>query len=146
MEEQTGQRIRVILWMVKILDNLEPAWEDEGEFRFTARVASRNRGGLEEVTRLPRKKDYYRISDHPAWNELRLDEVLFEGEIDDHLEVEIRGEDVDFASADDPLETYHRVWEGDPSEWFGLYHPGDEGSDDPERLSNWWVYLKIEEA
>lgn len=146
MAEGNGHRIRVILWMVKILDNLEPAWDDEGEFRFKARVSSRNRGGIVEETRLPRKKKFYRLSDHPAWNEIRLNEVLFEGEVDDHLEVEIQGEELDFLSPDDQLDTYHRVWEGNPKDWIGLYDPGDEGSGDPERLSNWWVFLKIEEA
>ncbi len=146
MAEDKGTRIRVILRLVQIHDNLEPAWEDEGEFRFTARVTSRNRGGIEEVTRLPKKKKFYRISDNPAWNRLRLDAVLFEGEVDDHLEVDILGEELDFLSADDQLDRYHRVWEGDPSDWIGHYRPGDEGSDDPEQMSNWWVYLEIEEA
>lgn len=146
MAEGAGKRIRVILRMIQIHDNLEPPWEDEGEFRFTARVSSRNRGGIKEETTLPRKKDFYRVSDNPAWNRLRLDEVLFEGEVDDHLEVELLGKELDALSADDELERYHRVWEGDPADWIGHYRPGDEGSDDPERMSNWWVYMQIEEA
>jgi hypothetical protein len=146
MGEDKGQRIRVILRMIQILDNLEPAWEDEGEFRFHVKVSSRNKGGWTEEFTLPRKKKFYRISDNPAWNRRRLDEVLFEGEVEDHFELEIRGEEIDLLSANDELDTYHRVWEGPPQDWIGHYRPGDEGSDDPERMSNWWAYIEIEEA
>jgi hypothetical protein len=146
MGDQKGKNVRVILRMVQIHDNLEPPWDDEGEFRFHATVSSRNRGGIEEKTSLPRKKKFYPISDNPAWNRLKLDEVLFEGEVEDHLEVEILGEELDHLSPNDQLDRYHRVWEGDPAEWIGIYHPGDEGSEDPERMSNWWVYLEIEPA
>lgn len=146
MGNGSGERIKVILRMIQIHDDLEPAWDDQGEFRFTARVSSRNAGGWTEETTLPRKKDFYRISDNPAWNRLRLDEVLFEGEVEDHMEIELIGTELDFLSADDQLDRYHRVWEGSPSDWIGHYRPGDEGSDDPERMSNWWIYLEIEKA
>ena len=146
MAEGNSERIRVILRMVQIHDDLEPAWEDEGEFRFTATVSSRNRGGIQHKTVHPSEDDHYKVSDNPAWNRLHLDKTLFEGEVDDHLEVEIIGEELDFLSANDQLEHYHRVFEGDPSSWIGFYHPGDEGSSDPERMSNWWVYLEIEGA
>ena len=43
MADGSGERIRVILKMVQIHDDLEPVWEDEGEFRFSATVSSRNR-------------------------------------------------------------------------------------------------------
>ena len=84
--------------------------------------------------------------DSPAWNRLQLDKTLFEGEVDDHLEVEIIGEELDFLTPNDQLDRYHRVFEGDPSSWIGFYHPGDEGSSDPERMNNWWIYLEIEGA
>jgi hypothetical protein len=149
MAEGNGQRIRVILRMVQIHDNLEPAWDEEGEFRFTAKVSSPNRGGILKETILPPPESglkFYKVSDNPAWNRLKLDKVLFEGEVDDRLEVEILGEELDFLSPNDQLDLYHRVFEGDPASWVGLYHPGDEGSSDPERMSNWWVYLEIENA
>jgi hypothetical protein len=146
MADEKGKRIKVILRMVQIHDNLEPAWDDEGEFRFQCTVTSRNRGGIEEKTTLPRHKKFYRISDNPAWNRLKLDETLFEGEVDDHLAVEILGEELDHLTPNDMLDRYFREWEGDPSDWIGIYHPGDEGSSDPERMSNWWVYLEIEPA
>ena len=40
MAEQTGGRIKVVLRWVQILDKLEPAWKDKGEFRFIARIHS----------------------------------------------------------------------------------------------------------
>lgn len=146
MSEQKGERIRVILKMIQIHDNLEPPGDDEGEFRFFCTVSSRNRGGIVEKTKLPRKKKFYRISDNPAWNRLPLNEVLFEGEVDDHLEIEILGEELDFLTPNDQLEPYNRVFEGDPKTWYGIHKPGDEGSDDPERMQSWWVYLEIEPA
>jgi hypothetical protein len=146
MGDQSGQRVRVILRSIQIHDNLEPAHDDEGEFRFHIKVSSRNRGGIVEETRLPRVKEFYRISDNPAWNRLTLDELLFEGEVDDHLEVEILGEELDLLTPNDHLTPYRRVFEGPPSEWIGLYRPGDEGSNDPERMKDWWVFLEIEKA
>jgi hypothetical protein len=143
--EQQGERIRVILRSVQINDNLEPFFDDEGEFRFTARVTSRNRGGISRETRLP-KEGHFPISDHPSWNRLHLNEVLFDGEVDDHLEVEIEGEELDFLKPNDKLPTYRRVFEGSPSAWVGLYRPGDEGTDDPERMKEWWVFLEIEKG
>ncbi len=43
--------------------------------------------------------------------------------MDDHLEVDIRGEEVDPVGANDELGHYHRVWEGDPTSWVGYYRP-----------------------
>lgn len=144
MAEQSGARIRVTLRWVQILDKLEPAFEEEGEFRFTAKVSSQNRGGIVQETRLPRKKEFYRISDHPAWNRLRLDEVLFDGEVDDHLEVELIGEELDFLTPNEQLDLYRRVFEGPPDSWIGVYGPGDEDSTDPENMKNWRVCYAIE--
>ena len=146
MSHVNGKRIRVILRMVQIHDKLEPVWEDEGEFRFTATVTSRNRGGIEAKTVLPGEQDHYKVMDNPAWNQLKLDKTLFEGEVDDHLEIEIIGEELDLVGPNDQLERYHRVFQGDPDDWIGFYRPGDEGSADPERMSNWWVYLEVEKA
>lgn len=145
MSTTGGTKIRVILKMIQIHDNLEPPGDDEGEFRFRCTVSSRN-GGIREETMLPREKKFYRISDNPAWNRLHLNEVLFEGEVTDHLEVEILGEELDWLTPNDHLTPYRRVFEGDPATWMGLHHPGDEGSADPERMKDWYVYLEVEEA
>ena len=146
MADGSGERIRLILRTVQIHDNLEPAWDDEGEFRFRVRVSSRNRGGISQEMTLPGDDAHYNVSDHPARNRLYLNKVLFEGEVDDHLELEIEAVELDLLSPDDRLGRYHRVWTGSPASWVGFYHPGDEGSDDPERMAKWGVTLEIEKA
>jgi hypothetical protein len=145
MADDNGGRIRVILRTIQVNDNLEPPWDDEGEFQFTIRVASRDRGIIAE-TRLPSGDGAYSVSDHPARNRLYLNHVIFEGEVRDHLEVEIIGDEIDTLSANDRLGRYHRVWTGLPASWVGFYHPGDEGSTDPERMEKWNVTLEIEPA
>jgi hypothetical protein len=135
--------IKVILRKVQINDNLEPWWKDEGEFFFTVRISSRDK--LLREIRLP-KEGHYTITDHPSWNQRHLNEVVYEGPIEGYLEVEVRGEEIDTSSKNDHLTTYKRIFEGDPSSWVGYYRPGDEGSDDPERMKDWWVFLEIEKA
>ncbi|MBI4521289.1 MAG: hypothetical protein HY701_10655 [Gemmatimonadetes bacterium] len=144
MAEQ-GTRIRVTLRWVQILDKLEPAFEEEGEFRFAAKISSKNRGGISRETRLPRKAEFYAVSDHPAWNRLRLDEVLFEGEVDDHLKIELIGEELDALSANDQLEPYAREFNGPVGSWLGVHGPGDEERDQ-ENMKNWRVCYAIEKA
>jgi hypothetical protein len=145
MAGQQGERIRVILRKVQINDNLEPFFDDEGEFRFTVRVSSRNHGGLIKETRLPKGDGHYSITDNPSWNQRHLNEVVFEGEVKDHLEVEILGEEIDIGP-NDHLTPYRREFVGSPSSWVGLYRPGDEGSNDPERMKDWWIFLEVEKA
>jgi hypothetical protein len=144
MSANQAERIRVILRKVRINDNLEPFFDSEGEFRFKVRVSSRNDGGIEQETVLP-SEGYYSISDHPTWNQQHIDKVVFEGEVTDHLQIEIEGEELDFYKTD-KLPTYRRVFEGSPASWIGVYRPGDEGENDPERMDAWWVYLEIEKA
>lgn len=156
MEAQNGERIKVTLLWIQILDKLEPFFKEKGEFRFTARVSSRDRGGILRETRFP-EEGHYEISDHPAWNKVKLNLVIFEGEIEEHLVVELLGEELDMLSANDHLDTYRREFSGPPSTWVGWYGPGDEAggepahgkpgaSSDPENLSNWRVCYEIERA
>lgn len=136
------QRVRVVLRKIQINDNLDPVLDREGEFRFTARVTSGSNAVQE--TKIP-KEGFFQITDDPAWNQKHLNEVIFEGEAKDRLEVEITGEEVDLFK-NDHLPTYRRVFQGSPSEWVGSYRPGDEGSADPERMKEWWVFLDVEQA
>lgn len=138
-----SERIKVVLRKVQINDNLEPFFKEEGEFRFTVRVSGRD--GLLRETRLP-KEGHYEITDHPSWNQRHLNEVVFEGEVDDHLEVEVLGEELDTLSANDQLTPYRRVFEGSPETWIGLHRPGDEGENDPERMPDWWIFLEVMRA
>jgi hypothetical protein len=149
MAEQTG-RVRVILRWIQILDTMEPAWKEKGEFRFTARVSTENGGGIVRESRYP-EQGHYDISDHPAWNKVVMNRVLFEDAVQDHLLVELRGEELDTFSANDHLDTYRREFRGDPTSWFGWYGPGDDTSAeinpaDPENMSNWRVAYVIEPA
>ena len=112
MAGMDSMRIRVTLRWLQILDNLEPFFKSKGEFVFHAKVWTSNHGGKVEETRLP-AKGHYPISDHPRWNRLKdLDKVLFEGEVTDHLVVELRGEELDQLSKNDQLESYSRKFEG----------------------------------
>lgn len=143
MGDQKGERIRVIFRSLQIHDAKDV--DGEGEFRFAAKVTVRNgTGETVEKTQLPRKKKFYRIMDNPAWNRLTLDETLYEGEAGDEMEVEILGEEMDFLKSNDQLQPYRRVFTGPVSGWIGMYRPGDEGSDDPERMPDWWVFLEVE--
>jgi hypothetical protein len=149
MPEQTG-RIRVVLRWIQILDKMEPAWKEKGEFRFTARITSENEGGIVREMRFP-EQGHYDISDHPAWNKVVLNRVLFEGAVQDHLVVDLRGEELDTLTANDQLDHYRREFRGDPTSWIGWYGPGDDTAQevntaDPENMSNWRVCYVIEAA
>jgi hypothetical protein len=149
MAEQTG-RIKVVLRWIQILDTMEPAWKEKGEFRFTARVSTENNGGLVREMRFP-EQGHYDISDHPAWNKVVMNRVLFEDAVTDHLLIELRGEELDTFSKNDQLDTYSREFRGDPASWVGWYGPGDDTSAeinpaDPENMSNWRVCYTIENA
>jgi predicted RNA-binding Zn ribbon-like protein len=63
--------------------------------------------------------------------------VLFEGDVEDHLVVELFGEELDTFSANDELDRYRREFRGPVDDWVALYESADEGSSDPEAMSNW---------
>ena len=136
-------RIRVTLKWIKILDKLEPFFKETGEFRFRSRVSSENSGGLSEETRFP-EEGHYSLSDKPGWNFVTLNKVLFEGDVEDHLVVDLLGEEIDLLSANDELDRYRREFKGPVDDWAVLYEPADEGSSDPEAMSNWRISYIIE--
>ncbi len=138
-----AERLKVTLNWIQILDSMEPFYKERGEFRFKARVKGDDRT-LE--TSFP-TEGYYEISDHPAWNKLNLEKVIFEGEVGQRLVVELMGEEIDFLSANDKLDHYKREFAGNPAAWIGEYNPGeDETSTDPENMSNWRVAYSIGRA
>jgi hypothetical protein len=144
-----AERIRIVLRWIQILDKMEPFYKDRGEFRFSSRVTS-DTGGKVQETRFP-TEGYYEISDHPAWNKLNLDKVIFDGEVGEKLVVELMGEEIDTLSANDQLDHYKREFAGPPSAWVGGYGPGEDRSPaltegDPENMSNWRVNYVIERA
>ena len=138
-------RIRVTLQWIKILDKMEPFFKETGEFRFSSKISTNNAGGFSRETRFP-EEGHYSLSDKPGWNFVTLNKVLFEGEVEDHLVVELMGEEIDLMSANDQLDKYERVHQGPVDDWIGLYEPADEGSADPEAMSNWRISYIIEKS
>ncbi|MGH7482951.1 MAG: hypothetical protein ACRELV_12420 [Longimicrobiales bacterium] len=138
----TGQRIRVYLHWFQILDTLDPSYQEKGEFRFTAKVTV---DGQVHEHHFP-KEGHYSISDHPAWNKMPMQSVLFEGVATGELAVELNGEEFDFLSDSDHLEPYRRSFTGDPVTWIGRYCPGDEAPQDPENMGNWRVCYEIQKG
>ena len=109
MSESGNGQVRVILRWIQIKDNKEAMWDDEGEFRFRSVVTT---AGQSHELQFP-EQGYWSISDHPAWNKRHLaDRVLFEGEVDDHLVIELFGEELDDFSANDELDHYRRDFTG----------------------------------
>jgi len=140
MTGEAGQRIKVVLRWIQILDKLEPFYKETGEFVFRSKVQS---GGKLDEFRFP-EEGYYAISDKPGWNRLeKLNKVLFEGVPGDELVVELMGEELDQFSANDQLDHYRREFFGTPDQWVGHYEPVDEGSTDPENMNNWRVCYDI---
>ena len=136
-------RIRVTLKSIKILDDLDPFYKETGEFRFRSRVSSESGEGFEHETRFP-EEGHYSLSDKPGWNYVTLNKILYEGDADNHLVVELFGEELDLLSANDQLDHYKREHRGPLDDWVGLYEPADEGSTDPEAMSNWRISYSIE--
>jgi hypothetical protein len=139
-----GNRIRITLHWIQILDNLEPFYKERGEFRFKFRVTT---GAGTHETRFP-QEGHYEISDHPSWNKVNLEKVLYDGEASEKLVIELDGEELDTLSANDHLDSYRREFQGPAESWLGRYEPMDEnqGNPDPENLSNWRVCYSIERA
>lgn len=136
-----GQRVRITLNWIKLLDSLDTG--DEGQFRFTAKISSSDRGGFSEEIRFP-EEGYYPLSSKPGWNFVKLDRVLWEGDIQSGMTFELVGEELDKMSSSDFLDHYSRTFAGPPANWAGRYHPMDEGTDDPENMSNWRIAYTID--
>lgn len=152
MAEQNGERIRVRLQWIQVLDTMEPGFfKKTGNFRFRAKVSS---AGQERVTQLP-ESGTWKMTDNPAWNKREMDKVLFEGEVGDELLIELYGEEVDRFSKNDPLELYRRKLTGPVEKWLGWYGPGEDipedaaapkSEEDPEMMEHWRLCYIIERA
>ena len=143
MSENGGNRIRVILRWIQIKDNKEAAWDDEGEFRFRSKVTT---AGQSHELQFP-EQGFWSISDHPRRNKVdKIDKVLFEGAAGDSLVIEMFGEELDQLTANDHLEDYRREFTGAVASWLGRHQPTDEGTGDPENMSDWRICYDIETA
>ena len=143
MAEQSGTRVRVILRWLQILESLDS--DEIGEFIFQFRCFTKNNGGQIQETRIPEGTGYIKISHNRSQNRLdHINKVLFDGFVQDHLKIIAQGEEVDQFSENDFLETYEREFTGAVSGFAGPHIPGDEGSVDPENMSNWRIAYEIE--
>jgi hypothetical protein len=137
-----GRRLRVTLDRVQILDSKEPFFKPFGEVRLRARVSTENNGGIEIETTAPRKGSY-RVSKHAGHNMVDVKVPIFEGWVEDHLEVELTAIEVDRLTRDEAYQTYRRIHRGP-----GL--SGDFGPDDEildtEEMPDWRVWYRIEEV
>jgi hypothetical protein len=141
---QHGQKIRVTLEKIQVIDDSEPWFKGKGEFQFLARVLTRDNGGQESTTRFPRQK-HYKLSDRPGENEVVIGESLFEGYVEDDLFVRIGGVELDTFDPDDVLATYKRAFAGRVVDWIGSYGPSDT-HETVEDVGNWRVWYRIEYA
>ena len=142
MSENAGQ-IRVILRWIQIKDNKEAMWDDEGEFQFRSKITT---GGQAHELKFP-EQGYWSISDHPRRNKVdKIDKVLYEGPAGSDLVVELFGTELDDLTPNDELQDYRREFTGDAASWVGRHQPTDEGSGDPENLTDWRICYDIEMA
>jgi hypothetical protein len=141
MSDKGGNRVRIVLRWIQIKDNKEAMWDDEGEFRFRSKVTT---SGQSHETEFP-SEGYWSISDHPRRNKVdKIDKVVYEGEVGPSLVVEFFGTELDQLTPNDELENYRREFTGDMASWIGRHAPSDEGSGDPENLSDWRLAYDIE--
>lgn len=138
-------RLRITLRYIEVLDRKDLDEYGEFVFRFKTTIPERN---TEHAVRLP-ESGHYSVSDHPSMNRLKLDKVIFEGEVADGetLVLEATGEELDFLTPNDHLVPYRRAFTGPVAGWLGRHSPWDEGSDhakDPEQLEDWRFSFEIE--
>ena len=141
---ERGQKVRVVLERIQILDDQDPWFKSQGEFRFTTQAHSRNNGGSIQEHRLP-GSGHLAISDKAGRNIVRLDMSVFEGFVEDHLAIDVTGVELDTFDPDDNLCRYRRVFSGAPATFLGSYGPGDEKIE-AEDLGDWRLWYRIERA
>jgi hypothetical protein len=136
-DQGKGERIRVILERVNILDAFGPLVHGSGQLQLTARVTSSTGGGIGETTQLP-STGSYSVADVPTGYFISIEKEIFRGSPDDDLTVEIYG------TGEKKHECYYRrSFKGNPDDWLGGYKPRDE-SPDPEDVGDWQVWYRIE--
>lgn len=137
-----GMKIRVVLEQIEIVDDQDPWLKGAGEIDLRAIVRTRDNGGREQATRLPRGSGHYKIR---SGSRLRIDQVLFEGYVKDTLTVRVDAIERDTFDADDHLGAYTRVFDCDISRSIGAYGPSDERPD-AENVGPWRIWYRIERA
>lgn len=149
MAEPTSSRVKVTLRWIQVMDRPEPARKNVGEFRFRTRVST---AAASSECHFP-GQGHFEISDHPAWDKLVLNRVIYEGPAGDSMTVELMSEETDTLRANDLLDHYRREFTGSPDSWYGWYGPGEDvpagvakRSEDPEMMDGWRVCYIIQPA
>jgi hypothetical protein len=143
-QNERGQKVRVVLERIQILDDQDPWLKGEGEFRFGSRVHSRDNGDSIQEHRLP-LRGVLSISDKVGRNVVEIETPIFEGFVESHLAIEVTGVELDTFDPDDDLCRYRRVFLGAPETFLGSYAPSDDKIDS-EDLGDWRVWYRIERA
>jgi hypothetical protein len=138
-----GRKLRVTLDRVQILDTKEPFFKPFGEIRLRARVSTQNNGGVVRETTAP-EQGAFCVRGQGDKSMVELDLPIFEGWVEDHLEVELRAVEVDRLSRDEAYQTYRRIHRG-AERLAGLFGPDDEILD-AEEMTDWRVWYRIEEV
>ena len=139
---ENGGEIEVILRWIQILDSHD--LDEEGEFRFKSKITT---AGKTHELAFPGGDGYWVISENPARNIVdKIDLTLYRGPAGSDLVVEITGEELDKLTPNDQIETYRREFTGDRSSWIGRHQPTDEGTGDPENLTDWRLCYDILEV
>src|SRR5262245_16280400 len=116
-----GRKLRVTLDRVQILDTKEPFFKPFGEIRLRARVSTQNNGGVVRETTAP-EQGAFCVRGQGDKSMVELDLPIFEGWVEDHLEVELRAVEVDRLSRDEAYQTYRRIHRG-AERLAGLFGP-----------------------
>lgn len=141
---QEGRPIKIILDKIRILNDSDPCIKGAGELQFTSVVVPDNDPGRRQVTKLP-AKGVYHVSDQAGKNDIEIKAILFDGLVKhESLSLTISGKEIDLFDPDDTLQRYHRVFSGDPKQWYGEYRPGDEYLDG-EDVGEWALWYRIVE-
>jgi hypothetical protein len=141
-ETQKGQRLKVILEKLEILDDREPFFKGKGEFRFYSSVYSPDNGKIIEKHTFP-ESGFFSRGDTPGQNEIRLEEVIFDNFVESALFVQVGGLELDSFDPDDQLCTYKRLFSGKPEDWIGE-HAAHSGAISVENVGGWKLSYKIE--
>jgi hypothetical protein len=141
-ENQKGQRLKVVLEKIQILDDREPFFKGKGEFRFYSKVYSPDNNGVVQKNVFP-KKGYFTLGEADGENEIELKSVIFDDYVENALSIQIGGLELDTFDPDDLLCTYKRLFQGKPEDWIGEYAAHD-GEMNTENLGGWKVWYRVE--
>lgn len=140
-EKQHGQRMKITLEKIEILDDREPFFKGKGEFRFYSKVFTPDNGGILRKRAFP-DKAHFKLGDTPGENAVELNSVIFDDFVANALSVQIGGLELDTFDPDDKLCTYKRVFTGSPADWIGHYsaHTGEMNM---EHIGGWKLWYSI---